>query len=207
MASAIITGLLSKNLPKSQISVSEPWEVNRAKIADLGVHTTTSNLEAARDADIVVLAVKPQVMKGVCEELSGAWSEREKGRGLPLIVSIAAGITLRSLEEWSRLKDGRVLHVVRVMPNTPALVGEGASGAFAGDGVTREERGLAEELLGSVSKVTEWVGSEGLLDVVTGLSGEFVEAFCWCVGKIMLTRGCYRVRTGVFLCDGRASRG
>lgn len=169
MASAIIGGLTSKGVSKQNIIVSEPWEVNRTKLASTGIQTTTVNAEAGADADIVIIAVKPQVTKGVCEELGASWSQRQS---LPVVVSIAAGITLDSLQAWSRTSDGRTPHVVRVMPNTPALVGEGASGAFAGGGVTAEEKELVNALLSSVSKATEWVDKEELLDVVTGLSGK-----------------------------------
>jgi len=168
MASAIIGGLVTKGVNKQNITVSEPWDVNREKLASVGVKTTTDNTEAGADADIVIIAVKPQVTKGVCEELGASWSKRAS---LPVVVSIAAGITLSSLEEWSRTSDGRSAHVVRVMPNTPALVGEGASGAYASAEVTSEEKELVNALLSSVSKATEWVDKEELLDVVTGLSG------------------------------------
>lgn len=170
MASAIIGGLLSKGVNKQHIRVAEPWDVNRNKLAATGVQTTTDNVEAGSDADIVIVAVKPQVTQGVCEELGKAWSDRET---LPVIVSIAAGITLSSLQTWSRTADGRTPHVVRVMPNTPALVGEGASGAFPSADVSAAEKELVNALLGSVSKATEWVEKEELLDVVTGLSGIF----------------------------------
>ncbi|KAJ5792324.1 uncharacterized protein N7503_008302 [Penicillium pulvis] len=168
MASAIIGGLVTKGVNKQNITVSEPWDVNREKLAAVGVKTTTDNTEAGANADIVIIAVKPQVTKGVCEELGASWSKRTT---LPVVVSIAAGITLSSLEEWSRTPDGRSAHVVRVMPNTPALVGEGASGAYASADVTSEEKELVNALLSSVSKATEWVDKEELLDVVTGLSG------------------------------------
>lgn len=169
MAAAIIGGLLAKDIAKDNIYVSEPWDVNRNKMAALGVNATASNAEASQSADIVVLAVKPQVAKTASQELAGAWAGRKQ---LPLVVCIAAGITLDSLREWLKLSDGRVPHVVRVMPNTPALVGEGASGLFAGDDVSEDEKSLATALLGSVSKATEWVDKEELLDVVTGLSGK-----------------------------------
>ncbi|KAI1653012.1 pyrroline-5-carboxylate reductase [Daldinia decipiens] len=168
MAGAIIGGLVAKDINKQNIIVSEPWEVNRDKIGATGVRTTTSNAEASQDANLLVLAVKPQVTKGVCQELAGAWAERTS---LPLIVSIAAGITLESLKEWLKLTDGRTPHIIRVMPNTPALLGEGASGLFASGDVSQEEKDLTAALLGSVSKVTEWVDREELIDVVTGLSG------------------------------------
>jgi pyrroline-5-carboxylate reductase len=169
MAAAIIGGLLAKNISKQNIYVSEPWEVNRNKMAETGVKTTADTKEASADADIVILAVKPQVAKTVCEELGAAWSDRES---LPVVISIAAGITLTSIAEWFKQSSGRAPHIVRVMPNTPALVGEGASGLYAGEDVTEAERDLTSALLGTVSKATEWVDKEELLDVVTGLSGE-----------------------------------
>ncbi|KAI1806516.1 pyrroline-5-carboxylate reductase [Daldinia bambusicola] len=168
MAGAIIGGLVAKGVNKQNIIVSEPWEVNRDKIQATGVRVTASNAEASQDADLLVLAVKPQVTKGVCQELAGAWAGRAS---LPLVVSIAAGITLESLKEWLKLADGRTPHIIRVMPNTPALLGEGASGLFASGDVSQEEKDLAAALLGSVSKVAEWVDREELIDVVTGLSG------------------------------------
>lgn len=169
MASAIIGGLTSKGVSKTNIIVSEPWDVNREKLASTGIQTTTNNATAGADADIVIIAVKPQVTQGVCEELGASWGSR---KDLPVVVSIAAGITLDSLQGWSKTSDGRTPHVVRVMPNTPALVGEGASGLYASEDVTGEEKELVGTLLGSVSKATEWVDREELLDVVTGLSGE-----------------------------------
>ncbi|KXH34750.1 NADP oxidoreductase coenzyme F420-dependent [Colletotrichum simmondsii] len=168
MAAAIIGGLVAKGIDKQNVTVSEPWDVNREKMAALGVKTTTSNAEAFVGADIAILAVKPQVAKGVCNELGKAVSGQEK---VPVVVSIAAGITLEALQKWLALDDGRSPHVVRVMPNTPALVGEGASGLFAGSDVTEDEKKLTESLMASVSKVTEWVDKEELIDVVTGLSG------------------------------------
>ncbi|CAK3910991.1 Pyrroline-5-carboxylate reductase [Lecanosticta acicola] len=169
MAAAIISGLVAKGTNKSNITVSEPWDVNRQKMADLGVNTTTSNVEAASGADIIILAIKPQVAKTVCTELAS--SAFSSGSSLPLLVSIAAGITASSLKEWTKTKDGQSPPIVRVMPNTPALLGEGASGIFAGSDVKPEQRDQVTALLGSVSRATEWVDKEELLDVVTGLSG------------------------------------
>ncbi len=168
MAIAIVSGLLSNDIKAQNILVSEPWDVNREKIEALGVQTTTSNAEAGQEADIVILAVKPQVTKTVCEELAVAWSKRAT---LPTVLSIAAGITLASLQEWLGTSDGRIAHIVRAMPNTPALVGEGAVGLMPTIECTPDEKQLISELLGSISHATEWVDKEELLDVVTGLSG------------------------------------
>lgn len=195
MASAIIGGLINRGTAKQNISVSEPWDVNRNKIASLGVQITTSNVDAGKGADIVILAVKPQVTKTVCEELRTAWEGR---RALPVVVSIAAGITLGSMREWLKMGDGRAVHIVRVMPNTPALLAEGASGLFASEDVTAQEKEVVSALLGSVSKASEWVDKEELLDVVTGLSGGFPTSIViWiCVTDTA------RVRTRVLLRDG-----
>lgn len=191
MASAIISGLLSTSFPASQITVSEPWEVNREKISAMGVNTTSNNLEALvgsgeggkKVVDFVFLAVKPQVAKVVCKEIgeffAGNAGEGEGGSSssLPVLVSIAAGITAESIRGWiveggkEKGKGGGSLPVVRVMPNTPALLGEGASGLYAGEDVSAQQKELVTALLKSVSRVVEWVDREELLDVVTGLSG------------------------------------
>ncbi|KAL7954164.1 pyrroline-5-carboxylate reductase [Trichoderma compactum] len=168
MASAIIGGLANQGIDKQNIIVSEPWDVNREKIAATGVRTTTSNVEAGQDADLIIIAVKPQVTKTVCQELGASWAHRAT---LPIVVSIAAGITLDSLREWTKTSEGKTAPIVRVMPNTPALVSEGASGLYASEDVKENEKQLVDALLGSVSKATEWVDKEELLDVVTGLSG------------------------------------
>ncbi|KAF7557133.1 hypothetical protein G7Z17_g882 [Cylindrodendrum hubeiense] len=141
MASAIIGGLLAKDISKQHIYVAEPWDVNRDKMAAIGVRTTASNVDASRDADIVIIAVKPQVAKVACTELGAAWADRKE---LPLVISIAAGITVASY---------------------------GASGLYANEGVSTEEKDLATALLASVSRAAEWVDKESLLDVVTGISG------------------------------------
>ena len=206
MASAIISGLLRQSVPASNIHVSEPWEVNRNKIAALGVNVTTSNTEAASSADVVILAVKPQVAKTVCEELRQEWTATARAK-FPIVVSIAAGITLQSLQKWLSVEGGKVAPVVRVMPNTPALVTEGASGAFAGVEVGKEDKGLVEALLGSVSRVTEWVDREELLDVVTGLSGMCFFFFFFSLGfgfaggewMRLIFDVCDRIRSRVFL--------
>ncbi|KAF9891380.1 hypothetical protein FE257_004236 [Aspergillus nanangensis] len=168
MASAIIRGLVSQSIPPTNITVSEPYEPNRQKIASTGVTTTTDNAAAATNADIVVIAVKPQVTKVVCQELAASWATRDT---LPVVVSIAAGITMKSMKEWLQTSSGKSAHVVRVMPNTPALVKEGASGVVASEDVTEGEKGLVDALLRTISRATEWVEREELLDVVTGLSG------------------------------------
>lgn len=185
MGAAIISGLLAQgNTSPQNIVVSEPWDVNRKKVEEeYGVRTTTSNAEAAAGADVLVLAVKPQVAKDVCRELAASWGQQQQ---MPLVVSIVAGVNMASLAVWLTGVGARKPRLVRVMPNTPALVGEGASGAYAGEGVSEDEKELVTLLVGAFSKVTEWVETEELIDVVTGLSGRF---FCAarCCGLLMLT--------------------
>lgn len=182
MAAAIISGLVSKSFPKSQITVSEPWEVNRQKMSHLGVKTTTNNVEATQGANFIILAVKPQVAKSVCQELATAAFESENE--LPVLVSIAAGITAESIRGWTKSRSGKSLPVVRVMPNTPALLGEGASGLYAGEDVSGEQKELVTKLLKSVSRAVEWVDREEMLDVVTGLSGSGPVCCCPSISSV-----------------------
>lgn len=198
MAAAIIGGLLARDIRKENISVSEPWDVNRNKFADMGLRVSASNTEFSAEADVAILAVKPQVAKDVCRELGESWGQKTKA---PLVISIAAGIQLKELREWFGA-GGKTPPIVRTMPNTPALVGEGASGLYAGDDVSKDERELTSALMASVSQATEWVSEERLLDVVTGISGEIdkhdILAKC-----IRLTRKLYRIRPSLLLHDGR----
>ena len=123
MARSLIGGLLTRGADPSRIRVAEPNEPLRAALAaDFGVQVFTEAGEAAYGADTWLFAVKPQVMRTVCESLASmAQAQR------PLVVSIAAGITASQLDAWL----GGDLPVVRVMPNTPAMVGKGVSGLYA----------------------------------------------------------------------------
>ncbi|TGZ85075.1 pyrroline-5-carboxylate reductase [Ascodesmis nigricans] len=169
MASAIIGGLVAGGYPASNIYVSEPWEEARTKVeASFKVKTTTDNVAAVsfdgdKAADLVVLAVKPQVIKKVAEGITEVVQKNK-----PVVVSIAAGITIPDLSRW--LGGGNV-PLVRVMPNTPALVSEGATGLYAVETVSEEQKALAFNVLAAVSKTNYWVDREELLDVVTGVSG------------------------------------
>lgn len=165
MAEAIIGGLLSESFRKENIFVSEPWDLNRQKFALMGLQTSVSNADFLGEADVVVLAVKPQTVKDVCCQLKQCMGEKK-----PLFISIAAGIRTKELKHWL----GGPRHtpsIVRAMPNTPALIGEGATGLYAGEEVPPEERELATSLIGSVSQAMEWVHDEKMLDIVTSISG------------------------------------
>lgn len=166
MATAIIGGLLSASFPASNITVSEPWDQGRATLArqfpSITITTSNSTAISSPPVDLIILAVKPQVLKAVAAEIAPSVQTHK-----PTVVSIAAGITLPDLNTWL----GGNANLVRVMPNTPALVGEGAAGMFAAEGVTEEGKEFAGAVMASVSKKAYWVANEALLDVVTGVSG------------------------------------
>ena len=160
MASSLIGGLLAKGLDAAQIRASDPGAETRAKVtAEHGIVVFADNAHAVQDADVVVIAVKPQAMKAVCQDL------RQHLKPHQLLVSIAAGITCASLLNWLGNQP-----LVRCMPNTPALLGKGVSGLFATADVSAEQRQQADELLSAVGIVV-WVDTEAQIDAVTAVSG------------------------------------
>ena len=160
MASSLIGGLLAKGLDAAQIRASDPGAETRAKVAaEHGIELFADNAQAIQDADVIVIAVKPQAMKAVCQDLRPHLQPHQ------LLVSIAAGITCASLLNWLGSQP-----LVRCMPNTPALLGKGVSGLFATADVTAEQRQQAEQLLSAVGIVV-WVDSEAQIDAVTAVSG------------------------------------
>lgn len=161
MANSIIGGLVSKGFAPAAVRACDPLQENLDKLAkDYGVETTTDNASGVKGAAAVVLAVKPQIMKAVCEDL------REHLNHKPLIISIAAGIPVKKLNEWL----GGDLATVRCMPNTPALVQAGASGLFANEHCDAEQKALAENIMKAVG-IVEWLDDESLIDAVTAVSG------------------------------------
>jgi len=163
MASSLIQGLLNKGLPGTNILAADIDEQKLDALAkEFGI-VASAPAQLVADADVVVLAVKPQVMQTVCEGLASSLDGRESPC---LFVSIAAGISLASLESW--LSDQA--SVVRCMPNTPALVGKGATGLFANPNVDAGQKEAASQLLDAVG-VSVWVNKESDLDTVTAVSG------------------------------------
>jgi pyrroline-5-carboxylate reductase len=161
MASSLIGGLLAGGAPARQITVAEPDADRRAQLAArYGVNTTTNNIDALH-SDVVILAVKPQIMQIICRELAS--SERAFA---PLYISIAAGIRASAIEHWL----GVPVALVRCMPNTPALLQCGATGMFANPRVDHTQHTLAEHIL-QAAGITAWVDDETKLDAVTALSG------------------------------------
>ncbi|KAI2679140.1 pyrroline-5-carboxylate reductase [Pseudomonas sp. TNT3] len=160
MAASLIGGLRAKGLDATQIRASDPGAETRARVnAEHGIEVFADNADAIQGADVVVLAVKPQAMKAVCEAIRPSLKPNQ------LVVSIAAGITCASMNNW--LGDQPI---VRCMPNTPALLRQGVSGLFATGQVTAEQREQAQELLSAVG-IALWLNEEQQLDAVTAVSG------------------------------------
>ena len=161
MAAAIINGALAKGiLAKEDILASVKTESSAKRIQEtMGIACTTDNLSVASQADYLFLAVKPQFCEEVALEVRG---KRKKGQ---VLVSIAAGKTLA----WLKEKFGENEKIIRTMPNTPALVGEGITGVCPDDLVSREETDLVLELLNSFGKAA--VVTEPILDIVGAVSG------------------------------------
>lgn len=162
MAAALIGGLVKRTRQPDHIIAFDPDTAKTSRLRnEFSIQVAASNPALLRDSDIVVLAVKPQIMRPVLTPLQSDLPDPA-----PLIVSVAAGIRIASIEKWL----GRRLAVVRVMPNTPSLVGFGASGLCANDLVSPEQHDAAEVLMQSVG-IVEWVENEPQLDTVTGISG------------------------------------
>ncbi|WP_312087127.1 pyrroline-5-carboxylate reductase [Acinetobacter variabilis] len=158
MAQALIGGLISQGLPATRITVSDPVEKVRSLLAEKEVNVTDDNIAAIKDADIVLFAVKPQVLAGVLKPLQGLLAGK-------LVISIVAGAEIATLSALLGTE-----RIVRVMPNTPALVQTGAHGLFANEEVGNDDRELASQVLASTG-LTIWVNSEAQIDAVTAVSG------------------------------------
>jgi pyrroline-5-carboxylate reductase len=162
MAAALISGLTKRGLPPERVMVADPSQEQLKRVArDYGVQTAADNAGAVQGAEVVVLAVKPQQMRGVALGLAP-----HLAAGRPLVLSVAAGIPHASLARWF----GPQIPVIRTMPNRPALNGFGATGLFAPAGVGAAYRALAETIMAAVS-ATVWVEHESQMDTVTAVSG------------------------------------
>ncbi len=173
MATALAQGLVSSEfLAADQILAADVSPEARSRFAEqVGAAVTEENSSVAEQSDILFLAVKPQCVSAALESVSGKLSDEK------LLISIAAGVPLSRLVDLSR-QQGRW---VRVMPNTPALVGAGASAFCASRNVTEDDRALVKAILSTVGLAVEL--PEPLMDAVTGLSGsgpayvyQFIEA-------------------------------
>ena len=162
MASSIIGGLVRSGHPVRDISVADPFAPSLLKLSAIAtVRVCDSNPAAVEGADVVVMAVKPQVMADAVSSIAPAVSASGA-----VVMSIAAGITIASMQK--RL--GEPAAIVRCMPNTPALLGCGASALYANEHTSAQQRDYAQAVLSAVGVAT-WVEQESSLDAVTALSG------------------------------------
>jgi len=162
MAASLTGGLIADGWNPANIRISDTDTERLEQLSErFSVATMSDNCEAVAQADAVVLAVKPQVVKPVSQQLAALVKEQGS-----LVISIAAGIPEASLRHWL----GENTAIVRTMPNTPALVQSGATALYANANTREDQRNIAESILRAVG-VTIWVDDEALMDVVTALSG------------------------------------
>ena len=160
MARSLIGGLLARGWRAEQIAVADPLPAQLDALrAQFAVRVTDDNAVAVRDADIVVLAVKPQEMRRAADGIRTSIAAKR-----PLLISVAAGIRASDIQRWLP-----GIPVVRAMPNRPALQGCGMTGLYATEDVSTERRTLAEQILGAVG-ATLWLEREQHMDVVTAVS-------------------------------------
>lgn len=161
MASCIIGGMIANGFSAQDIIVSEPGDESRLRLEDTyGLTTLTDNQTATKQADLIVLAVKPQIMQSVAIDLAPALGANS------VVVSIAAGIPLRALQTWL----GADTAIVRAMPNTPAMLLEGATGLFANQHVDPTKRDLVTTIFQAIGYAC-WVETEAQIDAVIAVSG------------------------------------
>jgi pyrroline-5-carboxylate reductase len=163
MTEAILSGLQSSGYPPSYLRYSEPVDKRRDYMESKYPQITgfNDNTKAVQGADVVILAVKPQVLRSVITSTTFADSPSA------LIISLVGGITIRDIDRCLKTKHA----IVRCMPNTPALIGEGAVGLYATEYVNSQQRDLTENIMKSISKQVSWINDESLMNTVTAISG------------------------------------
>lgn len=161
MARSLIGGLLKTGMPAAGIRVAEPLAKARQSLGrEFGIACFAENRLAAADAEVIVLAIKPQIMPALQAELRETLQ-----RNRPLLISIAAGVRLDQLERWFGS-----LPIVRCMPNTPALIGAGATGLCCNGRVSQAQKALAQHIMDAAG-ITRWIDDEVQMDTVTAISG------------------------------------
>ncbi|KAJ8545186.1 hypothetical protein K7X08_017769 [Anisodus acutangulus] len=159
MAESIARGVVKSGiLPASRIRTAHSGSARRTAFESIGVTVFDNNNQVVEDSDVIIFSVKPQVVKNVVSQLRPFLSEKQ------LLVSVAAGVKLKDLQEWAGQD-----RFIRVMPNTPSAVGEAATVFTLGEKATTEDGELISQLFGAIGKV--WKADEKLFDAVTGLSG------------------------------------
>ena len=179
MVRSLVGGLVAQGCDPATIRIAEPVDALRESLAsDFHIKAFPTAAEAVEGAHAWLFAVKPQVMRTVCESLAPL-AQAEK----PLAISVAAGITSAQLEHWL----GGGLGVVRAMPNTPALLGAGATGLYANANVDANGRATADALLAAAGPTT-WIEGETQMDAVTALSGSG-PAYVFLMAEAMIAAG------------------
>ncbi|MEM7027234.1 MAG: pyrroline-5-carboxylate reductase [Pseudomonadota bacterium] len=162
MARSLIGGLIANGYEPTNIIASDNNPEQRQVMTDqFGILAADTNMAACQQADVILLAVKPQVMQTVIIDISNSIKAEKK-----LIISIAAGIRLESIASWLGFDSA----VIRVMPNTPALIQSGMAALFANSTTTKVQQEIAESIMKSVGN-TIWLDDETQMDSVTALSG------------------------------------
>lgn len=162
MATSLIAGLIADGWRADNIHLSEPDASKRELLSSrFSIRTYDDNQVMVANTNIVVLAVKPQIMASVCEEISNSINQNQ-----PLVLSIAAGIQVAHLSRWL----GGYKQIVRTMPNTPSMVQSGATALFSDPSVNEDGKNAAETIMRAVG-LSIWVETEDELDAVTALSG------------------------------------
>jgi len=190
MAAALVAGLAGKLTPGANIHVVDPNPASLEKLRqEYGVTVAAAAGEAVGAAEVLVLAVKPQVMHEVTQQLLPLLHAAQAAGRSPLVLSIAAGIRAQDLSRWL----GGYQAIVRTMPNTPALVGMGVTGMVASSGVSAAQREAADQILRAVG-TTVWLDDESKIDAVTAVSGSgpayvfyFIEAMQQAAEELGLT--------------------
>lgn len=160
MAYSIIVGMINKGFEPHQITATARSTASLEKVAALGVNVTTDNTNAVATADVVFMAVKPQMMKAVLAPIQNALALKK-----PLLISVAAGITIDTLKAWSGLQQ-----IVRCMPNTPSQLGLGATGLFASAECSQQQKAFTKTALDAVG-ISLWLNNEDEINAVTAVSG------------------------------------
>ncbi len=161
MASAIILGLVDKGLAPTNIKASNRGHEKLNKIKELsGILTTIDNRKAVEFSEVIVISVKPQILPLVCKQLNDIDLSNK------LFISVAAGVTSDKIAELLN----QPVAIVRAMPNTPASISESATGLFANNQTSQNQKDSAVAIFSTIGK-TEWVEQESLIDVVTAIAG------------------------------------
>ncbi|PVU86985.1 hypothetical protein BB559_006286 [Furculomyces boomerangus] len=172
IAEAILSGLIKSGHSPSLITVADPYEPQLQKLKNLYKVGITNNNRSCLESfgeegcDVVIIATKPQIVSVALAETSDIIRKSK-----PLILSIAAGVPSNSIYKWVDNGHGSKISIVRLMPNTPALIGEGAAGMIANEHTTAEQKSLAESIIKQIAKEYYWFKTDEDIDSVTGISG------------------------------------